>query len=294
MSVSVREISVSSKPGRTFFLKVHWTEGLGAGFTVVLCDGVSAWDGKVSEGDVIRESEEMEMQMEKYVQDLQLVLTEEGQHAEGYVFHLSPDSARSSVLHLSYEKVQKDISFRLGSVELRPVAEPSEMIKELISHGLERRGHLRASNLHLQEENQRLKQEQDHMTGRVGCPLGRTPPRSDRPPTPPGAYEAPRASAGLSSPAFCLPPSPRRRSTRIPSPPLASWTPSRPRIDGDVIARFPTRDPRLAPPKNSQSGSCLKRGEGSGCLLRVFISPVSGQAALQKPGESDSGVARLG
>ncbi|KAJ8261152.1 hypothetical protein COCON_G00168750 [Conger conger] len=173
MSVSLREISVSSKPGHTFFLRVDWTEDLGEGFTVLLCDGVSAWDGKVSEGDIVRECEEMEMPMEKYLQDLQLALTEEGEQAEGYAFHLSPASAsasapaRSGILHLSYEKVQKDISFRLGSVELGPVAEPSEVIKELISHGLGRSGQLQASNLHLQEENQHLREEQDHMTAEM-------------------------------------------------------------------------------------------------------------------------------
>ncbi|XP_064163141.1 DNA repair protein XRCC4-like [Anguilla rostrata] len=167
MSVSVRGISVSNRPGHSFFLKVAWREQLGRGFTVILSDGVSAWDGKVSASDVIRESEEMEIQMEKYVQDLQLALTEEGQQAKGYTFHLSPDSAQSGVLHLSYEKAQKDISFRLGSVELQPVAEPCEVIKALISHGLERSGQLQASSLHLREQNQRLREEQDHMTAEM-------------------------------------------------------------------------------------------------------------------------------
>lgn len=49
-------------------------------------------------------------------------------------------------------------------MDLRPVAEPSGVIKELISHGLGRSGQLQASNLHLQEENQRLREEQDHIT----------------------------------------------------------------------------------------------------------------------------------
>ncbi|KAJ8401931.1 hypothetical protein AAFF_G00375120 [Aldrovandia affinis] len=140
MNVSVRKISVSSELGRTFFLKVDWAEDLGRGFAVVLCDGVSAWDGNVSEGDVTR---------------------------RGYAFHLSPDSACSGVLRLSYEKVQKDISFSLGSMELRTVLEPSEVIKELIGHGLERSTKLQASNRHLQEENQRLRQDQEHMTAEM-------------------------------------------------------------------------------------------------------------------------------
>ncbi|KAJ8286709.1 hypothetical protein GJAV_G00042350 [Gymnothorax javanicus] len=167
MSVSVRKINIPSKPGQTFFLKVEWEEDLGTGFTVILCDGISAWDGQVSVDDVIRESEEMDMQVERYVQDLQLALTERGQQAEGYSFHLSPDSARSGVLQLSYEKVQKDFLFRLGSVELQPVVEPSEVIKELISFGLGRSRQLQTSNLHLQEENSCLREEQDRMTAEM-------------------------------------------------------------------------------------------------------------------------------
>lgn len=45
MNVSVRKISISSELGRTFFLKVDWAEDLGKGFTVVLYDGGSAWEG---------------------------------------------------------------------------------------------------------------------------------------------------------------------------------------------------------------------------------------------------------
>ncbi|KAI1905363.1 hypothetical protein AGOR_G00015350 [Albula goreensis] len=163
MSASVREISISSEPGRAFFLKVDWTEDLGEGFSVTLCDAVSAWNGKVSQGDVQREAEEMEMEREKYIHDLQLALTAEGRQAAGYAFHLSPDSTCSGVLHLSYEKVQRDISFSLGSVELRPVLEPTVVIKDLISYGLQRGARLQASNDQLQGQNQRLREEHDHI-----------------------------------------------------------------------------------------------------------------------------------
>ncbi|XP_035247475.1 DNA repair protein XRCC4-like [Anguilla anguilla] len=230
MSVSVRGISVSNRPGHSFFLKVAWREQLGRGFTVTLSDGVSAWDGKVSASDVIRESEEMEIQMEKYVQDLQLALTEEGQQAKGYTFHLSPDSAQSGVLHLSYEKAQKDISFRLGSVELQPVAEPCEVIKALISHGLERSGQLQASSLHLREENQRLREEQDHMTA------------DDRPPTPPEGVKGPVRQPGARPrtlfTAFAMATVCTVSADSLPAPhqldPVL-------RINDDIITRFPTQ-----------------------------------------------------
>ncbi|XP_036385933.1 DNA repair protein XRCC4 [Megalops cyprinoides] len=167
MDISVRQINVSSEPGRSFFLKVTWTDDLGAGFAVVLCDGAAAWHGKVSEEDVTREAEEMEVRREKYIQDLRLALTEEGQQTMDYTFQLSPDSGCAGGLHLSYEKVQKDIAFRLGSVELRPVPAPAEVVKELISHGLGHITQLQAKNRHLQEENRQLRQEQDHITAEM-------------------------------------------------------------------------------------------------------------------------------
>ncbi|XP_036383740.1 DNA repair protein XRCC4-like [Megalops cyprinoides] len=167
MSVSVRQIKVPSEPHATYFLKVDWLEDLGAGFTVALCDGESAWIGEVSEEDVAREIQELEMRRERYVEELQLALAGGGQQGGDYTFQLSPESACGGPRHLTYEKVQKDISFRLGSVELQPSPEPDQVIKELIRIGLDRGSELRARNQHLQEENQRLKREQDRITAEL-------------------------------------------------------------------------------------------------------------------------------
>lgn len=49
-------------------------------------------------------------------------------------------------------------------VELRAVPEPTEVIRELISHSLEQSTRLRAKNQHLLEENQKLRKEQEHIT----------------------------------------------------------------------------------------------------------------------------------
>ncbi|XP_072514739.1 DNA repair protein XRCC4 isoform X2 [Salminus brasiliensis] len=65
MKVTVRQIAIDSKPESTFFLKLEWARDLGAGFVAVLCDGVSAWSGEVSEEDVTREAQEMEMPRER-------------------------------------------------------------------------------------------------------------------------------------------------------------------------------------------------------------------------------------
>lgn len=63
----------------------------------------------VSEEDVTRDAQELEMQREKYVQDLQLALVGGDQEGD-YSFHLSPSHAQGGAVHLSYEKVLKDFS----------------------------------------------------------------------------------------------------------------------------------------------------------------------------------------
>uniref|UniRef100_A0A8C2CC54 X-ray repair complementing defective repair in Chinese hamster cells 4 n=1 Tax=Cyprinus carpio TaxID=7962 RepID=A0A8C2CC54_CYPCA len=104
-------ISIASEPHRTFFLKLEWAEDLGSGFVILLSDGISAWSGEVSEEDVSREAQEIEMELERYVGDLHLALTGEGPAAEGeYSFHLTPERPGRPLLQLSYEKVQNDIS----------------------------------------------------------------------------------------------------------------------------------------------------------------------------------------
>ncbi|XP_059394765.1 DNA repair protein XRCC4-like [Carassius carassius] len=164
-STSVRQISIASQPHRTFFLKLEWAKDLGSGFVILLSDGFSAWSGEVSEEDVSREAQEIEMDLERYVGDLHLALTGEGPAAEGeYSFHLTPERPGRPMLQLSYEKVQNDISFRLGVVDLQAVPEPTEVIRELISHGLEQSARLQAKNQHLLEENQKLRREQEHIT----------------------------------------------------------------------------------------------------------------------------------
>ncbi|KAF5887072.1 DNA repair protein XRCC4 isoform X1, partial [Clarias magur] len=110
MKVTVRKISVASEPDCTYYLRLEWAEDLGAGFVVLLCDGVSAWSGEVLEEDVTREAQEMEMPRERYVNDLQLILTGVGQTDQSYSFHLAPKQSGSPMLQLSYEKVQSDMS----------------------------------------------------------------------------------------------------------------------------------------------------------------------------------------
>ncbi|XP_035482105.1 DNA repair protein XRCC4 isoform X2 [Scophthalmus maximus] len=168
MPTSVRKIHVSSQPDSTYFLRVDWRgRGLGLGFQLLLTDGQDAWRGQVSEAAVCEEAEEMEMQKERYIDDLQQALTGT-ESTTTYCFALTPSPpSHSSAVTLAYEKVQKDISFRLGSVLLQSVQEPAEPVRELLIHSLQWGNTLEHQNQNIEEENRKLRQEHQRITAEM-------------------------------------------------------------------------------------------------------------------------------
>lgn len=66
----------------------------------------------MSAAEVCSEAEELEMQTQRYVQDLQQALAETSGDSAAYTFSLTPPSPAdgTSALTLAYEKVQRDIA----------------------------------------------------------------------------------------------------------------------------------------------------------------------------------------
>ncbi|XP_010876472.2 DNA repair protein XRCC4 isoform X2 [Esox lucius] len=168
MPVTVREIHVSSESEISYFLQVEWKgRDLGSGFLLMLTDGQNSWRGEVSEDAVMEEAEELEMQTDRYIQDLQEALTGTGSSSSDYSFTLTSDPSPGVNMTLAYEKVQMEISFRLGSVLLCEVPEPVEEVRTLLTHGLELGTKLQKHNQSLKEENHRLKQELQHINAEM-------------------------------------------------------------------------------------------------------------------------------
>ncbi|OPJ82122.1 DNA repair protein XRCC4 isoform A [Patagioenas fasciata monilis] len=155
MEKILNRIHPVSDPEATYFLQVSWEKDLGTGFGIVLSDGQCAWTGTVSEAEISREAADMEMNREKYVEELRKALITGEESAGKYNFVISRDEENMEC-YFSYERNLKDGSFRLGSLKLQKVSSPAEVVKELIGYCLDCLGRLRARNEHLQKENERL------------------------------------------------------------------------------------------------------------------------------------------
>ncbi|XP_077418116.1 DNA repair protein XRCC4-like isoform X2 [Vanacampus margaritifer] len=164
MSGAVRQITVATHSGIPYFLRVDFAAGISAGFTLALSDGVAAWRGEVSHDEVKREANDMEVPMERYVEDLHLALTTGGgQEGRGgrratdkdvYSFRLTLDRCQ-----FSYHKMFDGIPVHLGSVNLRPAQHPVSLTRDMIGQSLKRNANLAKENLLLLEENRKLKED---------------------------------------------------------------------------------------------------------------------------------------
>ncbi|XP_059772695.1 DNA repair protein XRCC4 isoform X4 [Balaenoptera ricei] len=103
----------------------------------------------------------MAMEKEKYVDELRKALVSGAGPTDTYKFNFSKESC-----HFSFQKNLRDVSFRLGSFNLEKVANPAEVIRELICHCLDTIAENQAKNEHLQKENERLLRNWNDVQGR--------------------------------------------------------------------------------------------------------------------------------
>ncbi|NXY47982.1 XRCC4 protein, partial [Ceuthmochares aereus] len=89
MEKILNRIHPVSDPEVTYFLQVSWEKDLGIGFGVTLTDGQCAWTGAVSEAEISREAADMEMNREKYVEELKKALISGEESAGKYNFSIS-------------------------------------------------------------------------------------------------------------------------------------------------------------------------------------------------------------
>ncbi|XP_078539378.1 DNA repair protein XRCC4 [Lissotriton helveticus] len=167
MAKNVRQICVLSQPDKPHFLQISWEKDIGFGFAVILSDGLSAWSGKVSNEEVSKDAADMEMEREKYVDELKKALIKGTAQTSKYVFDFSKYDVEDDCYIFSYDKNLKDVVFRLGSLKLRNVPNPVRFVTDLISYCLNDSAALREQNEHLQRENNRLLSDWNDMQGQL-------------------------------------------------------------------------------------------------------------------------------
>ncbi|NXL35655.1 XRCC4 protein, partial [Glaucidium brasilianum] len=89
MEKTLNRIHPVSDPEATYFLQISWEKDLGTGFSLILSDGQCAWTGTVSEAEISREAADMEMNREKYVEELKKALIAGEKSAGKYNFAIS-------------------------------------------------------------------------------------------------------------------------------------------------------------------------------------------------------------
>uniref|UniRef100_A0A8C5LN71 DNA repair protein XRCC4 n=1 Tax=Leptobrachium leishanense TaxID=445787 RepID=A0A8C5LN71_9ANUR len=157
MEKNVQRICLTSNPGPAYFLQVDWKKDLGNGFNVTLCDGSSAWTGQVPEDDISKEASDMEMDRQKYVDELKKALVLNVPTTNKYNYDLVEDPV--DCYSFTYEKKLRDLSFKLGSLRLTKSQNPAEIIREVIIYCLNSMAKLHSQNDHLQKENGRLQSD---------------------------------------------------------------------------------------------------------------------------------------
>ncbi|XP_072310294.1 DNA repair protein XRCC4 isoform X2 [Eucyclogobius newberryi] len=161
MPTSVQLITIS---GSSYFLRLDWSgPDLSSGFQLLLTDAQHAWRGEVTQAAFGEEAKELEMDIERYALDVQQALTGT-ECSTSYSFTLSGSGACVS---LSYEKVQKDISFRLGSVALTALSDPAEAVRDLLTYSMNEGNAMERHNRKLDEQNQRLRREHQCITAQL-------------------------------------------------------------------------------------------------------------------------------
>uniref|UniRef100_A0AAV2ISC8 XRCC4 n=1 Tax=Knipowitschia caucasica TaxID=637954 RepID=A0AAV2ISC8_KNICA len=161
MNTSVRRISLS---GSSYLLRLDWIgPDLGSGFQLLLTDVQNAWRGEVLEAAICEEAKELETNKEQYVRDIHQALTG-AESSTSYSFTLTGSGTHVS---LAYEKVQEDISFRLGSVTLTALSDPADAVRDLLFYSMDKGNSLDQHNHKLEEQNLRLRQEHQRIVSQL-------------------------------------------------------------------------------------------------------------------------------
>ncbi|XP_061414461.1 DNA repair protein XRCC4-like isoform X1 [Lethenteron reissneri] len=161
----VIRLHLSSDPGSTYYALVTWKKNSHQGLNLSLTDCRTAWTGEVTSSKLEEEASEAGLSLVDYVAELRAALLghcwDSSSNGDLFRYDLKPPASpgRARRRCFSICKVHSDVTFELGTVELRELDEPVTLVRRLLDRGLEGERRLRQRNDDLQRDNERLAEE---------------------------------------------------------------------------------------------------------------------------------------
>lgn len=151
-------IRLVTKDNEECFLLTRLKAAGKEGFDLTLCHDGRVWTGKVSEDDLDTLSTRLKMDFDPYVEQTLEALTTMTETQATFQYQLKRQ--RDNVEFVWKKHVPaEDITFQLGSANLKVRADSAELITKLFNHCIKSMKELKERILHLETDNERLSQE---------------------------------------------------------------------------------------------------------------------------------------
>nr|XP_032805475.1 DNA repair protein XRCC4 isoform X3 [Petromyzon marinus] len=161
----VIRLHLSSDPGSTYYALVTWKKNSHQGLNLSLTDCRTAWTGEVTGSTLEEEASEAGLSLVDYVAELRAALPghcwDSPSNGDAFRYDLKPPASPGHARRRCFSicKVHSDVTFELGTVELRELDEPVTLVRQLLDRGLEGGRRLRQRNDELHRDNERLAAE---------------------------------------------------------------------------------------------------------------------------------------
>lgn len=151
-------IRLVTKDNEECFLLTRLKAAGKEGFDLTLCHDGRVWTGQVSEDDLDTLSTRLKMDFDPYVEQTVEALTTMTETQETFQYHMKRQRENLEFVWKKHIPAE-DITFQLGSANLKVRADSAELITKLFKHCIKSMKELKERIQHLETDNERLSQE---------------------------------------------------------------------------------------------------------------------------------------